>query len=79
MVKISLSSGRPLPAYLRHIFPINGQYTAMGNDFILLYYKYKVYLLACLADFELLFGTFKPVRLTLGRHRVRFCYQPGLI
>jgi hypothetical protein len=24
----------------------------MGNDFILLYYKYKVYLLACLADFH---------------------------
>ncbi|MHC4097693.1 MAG: hypothetical protein ACYSU3_16730 [Planctomycetota bacterium] len=36
----------------RHIFPVNGQYTAMGNDFILLYYKYKVYLLACLADFH---------------------------
>ncbi|MHC4543124.1 MAG: hypothetical protein ACYSYL_01190 [Planctomycetota bacterium] len=36
----------------RHVFPINGQYAAIGNDFILLYYKYKVYLLACLADFH---------------------------
>jgi len=36
----------------RYVFPINGQYTAVGNDFILLYYKYKVYLLACLADFH---------------------------
>ena len=31
---------------------INGQYSAIGNDFILLYYKYKVYLLACLSDFH---------------------------
>jgi len=29
MVKISLSSGRLLPAYLRHIFAINGQYSAV--------------------------------------------------
>ena len=36
----------------RHVFTINGQYTAISNDFILLYYKYKVYLLACLADFR---------------------------
>jgi len=31
------------------------------------------------ADMELLFGTFKSVRLAPGRHRVRFRYQPGLI
>jgi len=36
----------------RHVLAINGQYTAIGNDFILLYYKYKVYLLACLSDFH---------------------------
>jgi hypothetical protein len=36
----------------RHVFPINGQYTAIGNDFIVLYYKYKVYLLAHLVDFS---------------------------
>ena len=30
------------------------------------------------ADIELLFGTFKSVRLTPGKHKVRFCYQPGL-
>lgn len=42
----------PILYLFRHVFPINGQYTAMGNDFILLYYKYKVYLLACLADFH---------------------------
>jgi len=36
-----------------HVFPNNnGEYAAIGNDFILLYYKYKVYLLACLADFH---------------------------
>lgn len=42
----------PIVYLFRHIFPINGQYTAIGNDFIILYYKYKVYLLACLADFR---------------------------
>jgi len=42
----------PILYLFGHVFPINGQYTAMGNDFILLYYKYKVYLLACLADFH---------------------------
>ena len=42
----------PILYLFRHIFPINGQYTAVGNDFIGLYYKYKVYLLACLADFH---------------------------
>jgi hypothetical protein len=30
-------------------------------------------------DIELLFGTFKSVRLEPGPHRVRFCYQPGLL
>ncbi|MCX5632570.1 MAG: hypothetical protein NTW93_02695 [Phycisphaerae bacterium] len=42
----------PLIYLFHHILPINGQHTAMGNDFILLYYKYKVYLLACLAEFK---------------------------
>ena len=42
----------PILYLFRHIFPINGQYTAIGNDFIYLYYKYKVYLLACLSDFS---------------------------
>jgi uncharacterized membrane protein YfhO len=27
---------------------------------------------------ELLFGTFKSVRLTPGKHKIRFCYRPGL-
>jgi hypothetical protein len=43
----------PLIYLFHHILPIDGQYTAMGNDFILLYYKYKVYLLASLAKFKL--------------------------
>ena len=30
------------------------------------------------AEMELLFGTFKSVRITPGLHRVKFCYQPGL-
>jgi len=42
----------PFLYLFRHVFSINGQYAAIGNDFILLYYKYKVYLLACLADFR---------------------------
>ncbi len=42
----------PVLYLFRHVFPINGQYAAIGNDFILLYYKYKVYLLACLAEFH---------------------------
>jgi len=42
----------PILYLFRHVFPINGQYAAIGNDFILLYYKYKVYLLACLANFH---------------------------
>ena len=42
----------PFLYLFRHVLAINGQYTAIGNDFILLYYKYKVYLLACLSDFH---------------------------
>jgi hypothetical protein len=42
----------PLLYMYTHIFPINGRYTAIGNDFISLYYRYKVYLLAALADFH---------------------------
>jgi hypothetical protein len=30
-----------------HVFVINGQYLAIINDFIMLYYKYKIYLLDC--------------------------------
>ena len=33
-----------------HVFVINGQYLAIINDFIMLYYKYKIYLLDCLAN-----------------------------
>ena len=45
----------PFLFLFRHVFPkSNGEYAAIGNDFILLYYKYKVYLLACLADFHFL-------------------------
>ena len=40
----------PLLYLFRHVLTINGQYAAIGNDFILLYYKYKVYLLACLSE-----------------------------
>ena len=44
----------PLLYLFRHVVPkSNGEYAAIGNDFILLYYKYKVYLLACLSDFHL--------------------------
>jgi hypothetical protein len=40
----------PVLYLFTHVFPIKGQYTAIGNDFIPLYYRYKVYLLASLAD-----------------------------
>ncbi|MFH2096628.1 MAG: hypothetical protein ABIJ16_13040, partial [Bacteroidota bacterium] len=40
----------PFIYLFRHVFPINGRYTAIGNDFGYLYYTYKVYLLANLAD-----------------------------
>jgi hypothetical protein len=42
----------PFLYLFRHVLTINGQYAAIGNDFILLYYKYKVYLLASLAEFH---------------------------
>ncbi|NJO17386.1 MAG: hypothetical protein HC877_17075 [Thioploca sp.] len=35
------------------IIPLNGHYTAIGNDFIYLYYNYKVYLLDCLSHFRI--------------------------
>jgi len=40
----------PFVYLFRYIIPINGTYTAIGNDFISLYYRHKVYLLACLAE-----------------------------
>jgi hypothetical protein len=40
---------------------------------------WKVFIDEKEADIELLFGTFKSVRLVPGQHRVRFSYQPGLI
>ena len=40
----------PMVYLFRLILPKNGYYLGLGNDFILLYYKYKAYLLACLAD-----------------------------
>ncbi len=39
----------PFLYLFRHVFPINGQYTAVGNDFYEVYCKYKIYLLANLA------------------------------
>ena len=43
----------PLLYLFRDIVPIQGKYVSIGNDFIYLYYKYKVYLLAHLADGQL--------------------------
>jgi len=40
----------PVFYLFNHVFPINGLYTAIGNDFYSLYYKYKLYLLACLSQ-----------------------------
>ncbi len=42
----------PVLYLFNHVFPINGLYTAIGNDFIVLYYKYKIYLLDHLANFS---------------------------
>ncbi len=42
----------PFLYLFRHVLAIDGKYAAIGNDFILLYYKYKLYLLACLSDFH---------------------------
>jgi hypothetical protein len=39
---------------------------------------WKAYVDGQPAQIELLFGTFKSVRLTQGKHNVRFSYQPGL-
>lgn len=42
----------PLLYLFDYVFPINGKFTGIGNDFIGLYYKYKVHLLAHLANFS---------------------------
>lgn len=42
----------PVAYLFRNIFVINGQYSAIINDFIPLYYRYKLYLLANLAEFR---------------------------
>ena len=42
----------PILYLFNHVFPINGQYMETGNDFIILFYKYKVYLLAHLVNFS---------------------------
>jgi hypothetical protein len=42
----------PFLYLFRLVASLNGQYTAIGNDFIVLYYRYKVYLLACLNSFD---------------------------
>jgi hypothetical protein len=42
----------PIFYLFRHVFPIHNEYSAIGNDFIVLYYKYKVYLLAHLCNFS---------------------------
>ena len=43
----------PVLYLFNHVFTIDGKYTAIGNDFIALYYRYKIYLLAGLAEFHL--------------------------
>lgn len=40
----------PFLYLIEYIVPLAGQYTTIGNDFIPYYYKYKVYLLAHLAE-----------------------------
>jgi hypothetical protein len=42
----------PIAYLFRNVFVINGQYSAITNDFLLLYYKYKLYLLANFAEFR---------------------------
>ncbi len=42
----------PVLYLFRYVLPIDGMLTGIGNDFIVLYYKYKVYLLAHLANFS---------------------------
>ncbi len=43
----------PVLYLFNHVFSIDGKYTAMSNDFNVLYYRYKIYLLACLDNFHL--------------------------
>jgi hypothetical protein len=43
----------PMIYLFRYIFVINGKFLNIGNDFIVLYYRHKVYLLDCLANFHL--------------------------
>lgn len=43
----------PVIYLFRYIFVINGEFLAISNDFVVLYYKYKIYLLDCLASFHL--------------------------
>jgi hypothetical protein len=40
----------PVLYLFNYVFPIAGQYTAIGSDFAALYYKYKFYLLASLSE-----------------------------
>lgn len=40
----------PFIYLFKHVIPLNGTYTGIGNDFYPYYYKYKVYLLAHLAE-----------------------------
>ena len=42
----------PMLYLFKRIFVLDGYYLSMSNDFILLYYKYKVYLLDCLANYH---------------------------
>ncbi|MBW8000701.1 MAG: YfhO family protein [Planctomycetes bacterium] len=42
----------PFLYLIRYIFPVNGRYTMIGNDFRGLYYGHKVYLLAHLSNFS---------------------------
>ncbi len=40
----------PILYLFRHVFVINGSFMAIGNDFMVLYGKYKIYLIDCLAN-----------------------------
>lgn len=54
--------------------PVNGYFSFIDNWCP----GWKVFVDDKVADMELLFGTFKSVGLSIGHHRVRFCYQPRL-
>jgi len=54
--------------------PVNGYFSFIDNWCP----GWKVFVDDKVADMELLFGTFKSVGLSMGHHRVRFCYQPRL-